>query len=101
MGAEKDNVTTFEVRVSISNEKHILKAQMTANAEIILEERKGVLAIPEGAVVYNKDKTTAAEIPDPTAEKGVRRVTIKTGISNGAKTQVLAGLTEGQQVVLQ
>src|SRR5450631_4660903 len=42
MGAEKDNVTTFEVRVSISNEKHILKAQMTANAEIILDEHKGV-----------------------------------------------------------
>src|SRR6195256_5720613 len=50
MGAEKDNVTTFEVRVSISNEKHILKALMTANAEIILDEHKGVLAIPEGAV---------------------------------------------------
>ncbi|MEP6716738.1 MAG: efflux RND transporter periplasmic adaptor subunit, partial [Terriglobia bacterium] len=57
MGAEKDNVTTFEVRVSISNEKHILKAQMTANAEIILEERRKVLAIPEGAIYYNKDKT--------------------------------------------
>ena len=101
MGAEKDNVTTFEVRVSISNEKHILKAQMTANAEIILEEHKRVLAIPEGAVTYNKDKTTAAEIPDPTNEKGLRRIAITTGISNGAKTEILKGLTEGQQVILQ
>ena len=49
MGTEKDNVTTFEVRVSISNEKHLLKAQMTANAEIILDEHKKVLAVPEGA----------------------------------------------------
>ncbi len=65
MGVEKDNVTTFEVRVSISNEKRILKAQMTANAEIVLEEHKGVLAIPEGAVLYNKDKSTAVEVPDP------------------------------------
>ena len=101
MGTEKDNVTTFEVRVSISNEKHILKAQMTANAEIILEERKQVLAIPEGAVVYNKDKTMAVQIPDATSEKGFRKTNITTGISNGAKTQVLAGLTEGQQVILQ
>ena len=69
MGAEKDNVTTFEVRVSISNDKHLLKAQMTANAEIILEEHKGVLAIPEGADLYNKDKSTAAEIPDPDQRK--------------------------------
>jgi HlyD family secretion protein len=101
MGAEKDNVTTFEVRVSISNEKHILKAQMTANAEIILDEHKGVLAIPEGAVTYNKDKSTAAQIPDPTNEKGIRKVAITAGISNGSKTEVLKGLTEGQQVVLQ
>jgi HlyD family secretion protein len=101
MGAEKDNVTTFEVRVSISNEKHILKAQMTANAEIILDEHKGVLAIPEGAVFYNKDKSTAAELPDPTNEKGFRKVPITTGVSNGAKTEVTKGLTEGQQVILQ
>jgi HlyD family secretion protein len=101
MGAEKDNVTTFEVRVSISNEKHILKAQMTANAEIILAEHKGVLAIPEGAVTYNKDKSTAAQIPDPTNEKGFRKVAITTGISNGAKTEIVKGLSEGQQVVLQ
>jgi HlyD family secretion protein len=94
-------VTTFEVRVSISNEKHILKAQMTANAEIILEERKKVLAIPEGAVVYNKDKSTSVEIPDPTNEKGSRKIAITTGISNGAKTEVLKGLNEGQQVILQ
>jgi HlyD family secretion protein len=101
MGAEKDNVTTFEVRVSISNEKHILKALMTANAEIVLEEHKKVLAIPEGAVVYNKDKSTAVQQPDPTNEKGMRKVAITTGISNGAKTEVLTGLSEGQQVILQ
>jgi len=101
LGTEKDNVTTFEVRVSISNERHILKAQMTANAEILLEEHKHVLAIPEGAIVYNKDKSTAVQIPDPTAEKGFRKVAITTGIGNGAKTEVLKGLTEGQQVILQ
>jgi HlyD family secretion protein len=101
MGTEKDNVTTFEVRVSISNERHLLKAQMTANAEIILDEHKGVLAIPEGAVLFNKDKSTAAQIPDATNEKGLRKVAIVTGISNGAKTEVLKGLTGGQQVILQ
>src|SRR5204862_5976847 len=33
MGVEKDNVTTFEVRVSIENKTGELKALMTANAE--------------------------------------------------------------------
>jgi HlyD family secretion protein len=101
MGSEKDNVTTFEVRVSISNESRKLRALMTANAEIILEERKNVLTIPEGAVLYAKDKSTEAEIPDPTSATGKRRVPIKIGISNGARTEVLSGLKDGQQVILQ
>lgn len=101
MGVEKDNVTTFEVRVSISNESHKLMATMTANAEILLEECKGVLAIPEGAVLYKKDRSTEVEVPDVTVEKGRRRVPVTTGISNGSKTQIVQGLAEGQQVILQ
>ena len=101
MGVEKDNVTTFEVRVSISNDQRKLMATMTANAEIILEERKGVLAAPEGAIVYKKDRSTEVEIPDATLEAGKRRVPVTTGISNGSKTQIVKGLAEGQEVVLQ
>jgi HlyD family secretion protein len=101
LGVEKDNVTTFEVRVSIQNPSGELKAMMTANAEIILEEKKGVVLIPETAVIYDKDRKTSVEVPDPKAEKGRRKVAVKTGISNGVRTEVLEGLQEGQKVVLQ
>jgi len=101
MGVERDNVTTFEVRVSIRNATGELKAAMTANAEIILEEKKGVLLVPEVAVVYDKDRKASIEVPDPKADKGRRKVACKLGISNGVKTEVLEGLQEGQQVVLQ
>ena len=101
MGVEKDNVTTFEVRVSISNESGKLMADMTANAEIMLEEHHGVLTIPEGAVVYKKDRSTAVETPDPEQKAGKRRVPVTLGISNGSRTEILQGLSEGQQVVLQ
>jgi len=101
MGVEKDNVTTFEVRVSISNESGKLRAEMTANAEIILEERKGVIAVPEGAILYNRDKSTSVEIPDSTSETGKRRIPVVTGISNGSKTQIVKGINVGQQVILQ
>jgi HlyD family secretion protein len=101
MGVEKDNVTTFEVRVSINNPGGELKAEMTANAEIILQERKNVLQIPEGALIYDKDKKASVEIPDPKGKDGKRKVAVEIGISNGAKTQVMAGLKEGDQVVLQ
>ncbi len=101
LGVEKDNVTTFEVRVSIHNPGGELKANMTANAEIILEERKGVLLVPESAVLYDRERNTFLEVPDPKAEQGRRRVAVKLGISNGVKTELLEGLAEGQQVILQ
>jgi HlyD family secretion protein len=101
MGVEKDNVTTFEVRVSINNPEGVLKAMMTANAEIILEEHKNVLQIPEGSIVYDKDKKASVEVPDTKAKEGKKKVAVNIGISNGAKTELLSGLKEGDQVVLQ
>jgi len=101
LGVEKDNVTTFEVRVSIDNPGGELKSMMTANAEIILDEHKNVLMIPEGAIMYDKDKSASVEVPTPHGKDGKRKVAVKVGISNGAKTELLEGLKEGQQVVLQ
>jgi HlyD family secretion protein len=101
MGVEKDNVTTFEVRVSIENPGGELKAEMTANAEIILDEHKNVLQIPEGSILYDKDRNASVEVPDAKGKEGKRKVAINIGISNGAKTEVLKGLNEGDQVILQ
>lgn len=101
MGIEKDNVTTFEVRASINNPGGELKAEMTANAEILLEEHKNVLQIPEGALIYDNQKKASVEIPDPKGKEGKRKVAVNIGISNGAKTELLSGLKEGDQVVLQ
>ncbi|MGH9915774.1 MAG: efflux RND transporter periplasmic adaptor subunit, partial [Pyrinomonadaceae bacterium] len=101
LGAEKDNVTTFEVRVSIQNSDGELKANMTANAEIVLEEKKDILLIPENSILYDKDRRTSIEMPDSTQASGKRKVPIEIGISNGVKTELVQGLKEGQEVVLQ
>jgi HlyD family secretion protein len=101
MGVEKDNVTTFEVRVSINNPGGELKAMMTANAEMILEEHKNVLNVAESSLIYDQNKSASVEVPDPKAKDGKRKIAIKAGISNGAKTEILSGLSEGQQVILQ
>ncbi len=101
MGVEKDNVTTFEVRVSINNPGGELKANMTANAEILLDEHKGVLTVPEDAVIYDNRQNAFVQIPDRSQKDGVRKVSVKAGLSNGSVTEILNGLHEGDQVVLQ
>ena len=101
LGVEKDNVTTFEVRVSIDNPGGELKANMTANAEILLDEHKGVLSVPENAVMYDNQKNTSVQVPDSKQKDGVRKVPVTVGLSNGSVTEIVSGLKEGQQVVLQ
>jgi HlyD family secretion protein len=100
IGVEKDNVTTFEVEVSIDNPGQELKANMTANAEIILEEHPGSLMLPEAAVTYDESRSAFVELADPGAKNGRRRVPVKVGVGNGTKVQLLDGVKAGDKVVL-
>lgn len=101
LGVDQNNVITFEVKVSIRNPGGELRANMTANAEIVLEEHNDALIIPESAVIYDAARNTAVEIPAPGKGRGRERVPVKLGISNGTRTEVLSGLSEKQQVILQ
>jgi len=100
MGVEKDNVTNFEVRVSIDNPGKELKANMTANAEIVLEEHPDSLIVPEAAVTYDAQKNAFVEIAAPGAKNGRQKVGVKTGVGNETKIQILEGLKQGDKVIL-
>jgi len=100
MGVEKDNVTNFEVRVSIDNPGMALKANMTANAEIVLEEHEHALLIPEVAVTYDAQKQASVDVVIAGAKKGRSRTPVKLGVGNGTKIEVLQGLKQGDRVVL-
>jgi HlyD family secretion protein len=100
IGVEKDNVTTFQVEVSIDNPGKELKANMSANAEIILEQFPDSLLIPEAAVVYDAQKNAFVDVVDAGAKNGRRRVPVKLGVGNGTRMQILGGLKAGDKVVL-
>ena len=100
MGVEKDNVTNFEVRVSIDNPGKELKANMTANAEIVLEEHPDALIVPEAAVTYDAQKHAFVEVVSPGAKNGRKKIAVKLGVGNGTRIQILDGLKQGDKVVL-
>ena len=101
MGVEKDNVTSFEVRVSIDNPGKELKANMTANAEIVLEEHANALIVPESAVTYDAQKNAFVSVVSPGAKSGRKKVQVKVGVGNGTKIEVLDGLKAGDKVIVQ
>jgi HlyD family secretion protein len=73
---------------------------MTANAEIVLEERPQSLIVPEAAITYDAKRNASVDLLDRSQRNGRRRVPIKIGLSNGTRTQVIEGLKEGDRVVL-
>jgi HlyD family secretion protein len=100
IGIEKENVTTFEVEVSIDNPAKELKANMTANAEIVLEELPESLIVPEAAVTYDPQRNAFVDVVDPASARGRRRVGVKVGVGNGTRIQVMSGLKQGDRIVL-
>ena len=100
MGIEKDNVTNFEVKVSIDNPSKELRANMTANAEIVLEEHANALIVPEGAITYDAQKNAFVEVIAPGVKTGRRKVAVKVGVGNGTKIEILDGLKPGDRVIL-
>ena len=100
MGVEKDNVTNFEVRVSIDNPGKELKANMTANAEIVLEEHPDSLIVPEAAITYDAQKNAFVDVLAPGSKTGRQKTPVKVGVGNGTKIQILEGLKQCDKVVL-
>ena len=58
---------------------------MTANAEILLDEHKGVLTVPENAVTYDSQKNASVQVPDKKQKDGTRKVAVTVGLSNGSR----------------
>jgi HlyD family secretion protein len=92
---------SFEVKVSIDNASGELRANMSANAEIVLEEHKGTLLVPEKAITYDSGRNAFIDIPAPGTPTGKERKPVSLGVSNGTRTEVVQGLTEGQKIILQ
>ena len=54
----------------------------------------------DSAITYDAQRNPTVEILDPAARDGRRKVTMRTGVGNGTKTQVTSGLKKGDRLLL-
>jgi HlyD family secretion protein len=90
-------VISYYVTVVLPTGDPRLKSGMTAQAEVLTKEIPGVLAVPSAAV-RTQNGTSVVTVLDSDGTQ--RTVTVQTGATGDGKTQILSGVTEGQQVVL-
>ena len=89
-GVEKDGTIEFEVKAAlILKDGVLIRANYSANADIILERRDHVLSISEGVVKFEKGKTF---VDVETKPQHFERREVKLGLSDGIDVEVLSGL---------
>lgn len=109
-GEEESNVVTYEVVISAPNNDLKLKPQLTANVNIYTEEIENVVSIPAKALRFSPSKemmNDGEKIKDCNATNKLwikeanilKAYPVKTGITNGIRTQILEGVKEGTAVI--
>ncbi len=108
------NVVTYDVVVNVPNPEFLLKPGMTADVTIITARRDNVLRIPEQALRFSpsglKGSPSVPAVADSLSHqarvwvrsgKGIKPVSILTGLSDGSLVEVLSGpLRVGEEVVV-
>lgn len=108
----KSNVVTYEVVISASNKDLKLKPGLTANVTIFTLERNNIVSVPTKALRFTPTKemlNPGEKIEDCQGAhkvwvregKTLKAYAVKTGITNGTRTQIVSGVKEGAEVIVE
>lgn len=93
-----EGATLFDVEIDITAAKGVvLRAGYSANADIVVKEKKDVLLVPERLVKFEGGKATV-EVPAGLGKEPEKKE-IKYGLSDGMNVEVTDGLKEKDEVV--
>ena len=75
-----------------------IRSGYSANANIVLAEVKQALTIPESAIEFSEGKTFVYVIKGEGKKKEYERRSVKTGLSDGIRIEILSGITKNDLV---
>ena len=93
----REDTRTMHTEVDVRNQDHLLVPGLYAEADLTLEHREDIPSIPLQAVNHEANKTTVFVV-DPSGDLQDRPVTL--GLQTSTDAEVVAGLHEGEQVVV-
>lgn len=95
---ESLDAVQFEIKGRLDNrDSTFIRAGLSANASIILQEAKDVLAIPEALVQFDT-KSNQSYVEVQVGDQKFERRNIQLGISNGILVEVKEGLSENDKI---
>ena len=95
-GVEKEGAIQFEIRAALVPQQDVtIRANYSANADIVLDRREQKLAINESLLQFDGDKSY---VEVETAPQKFERRDVKTGLSDGIVVEVLSGVTAKDKI---
>jgi multidrug efflux pump subunit AcrA (membrane-fusion protein) len=92
----QSNVVNYVTTIAIDDPKGRLKPDMTATVTIALDEREGVVAVPDKALRRERGRTVVrVEGPQGPASREV-----KVGLRGGGYVEIVSGVADGERVLL-
>ncbi|MCD1257330.1 efflux RND transporter periplasmic adaptor subunit [Paenibacillus athensensis] len=98
VGTTTNGVTFYDVVIAAKNTNNQLKYGMTATAEVLIQDKEGVIYLPPEALQSQKGKRfVSLKKPDGTVEA---QHEIEIGIRSKTQIEITKGLNEGDKVVI-
>jgi HlyD family secretion protein len=95
-GLEEDGAIQFEIKAAMKLKPgSFIRSGYSANADIVLDRKDSVMAIPESLLKFEGD-TAFVEIE--TSPQNFKKQYIKTGLSDGINIEVLSGLDKTMKI---
>jgi len=97
IGVKADPQTnTFEVEVLVTNPDLVLKAGLTATVNIVVDEIRDAIMIPQGCVLFRENRKEVFVVTDA-GKAAVREVRL--GRVDGSSVRILDGVAPGDRLV--
>lgn len=95
----QEGATLFDVEIEITSAKDVvLRAGYSANADVVVREKKDILVLPERLVTIANGKASVELPPDTPGQEPVK-TDIEVGLSDGMNVEIVKGLQEKALVV--
>ena len=95
-GIQEEGAIKFEIEAAVKlDSSAFIRAGYSANANVVLDRRDGVLSIDEGLISF-EDNDAFVEIE--TSEQAFEKRKIDVGLSDGIYVEVLSGITEDDKI---
>jgi macrolide-specific efflux system membrane fusion protein len=94
-----NNVTTYEVDVLPQKIPSFMRSGMTANVNFIVSTKKDVVVVPTQAIRF-ADGNSHVLVPAVAKKDPPLTKSVQTGLSDGRRTEVLAGVAAGDIVLV-